>query len=57
MNEDQLWLVRFGLMIVLLFASMMVPQGLGVCFAFLKCVLDDFWLHGVGLDIFTNGSL
>lgn len=50
-------LVRFGLMIVLLFASMMVPQGLGVCFAFLKSVLDDFWLHGVGLDIFTNDSL
>lgn len=43
-------------MVVLLIASMMVPQGLGVYLAFLTYILDDFWLHNVGLEIFTNSS-
>lgn len=44
-------------MIIVLVATMMVSQGLSVYFAFLKCSLDDFWLHDVGLEIFTIGSL
>lgn len=49
--------MRFGVMIILLILSMRVPQGLGVYFAVLKCILDDFLVHDVGLEIFTNGNL
>lgn len=49
--------MRLGLMTILLIVSMMVPQGLGVYFAILKCIVDDFLVHDVGLEIFTNGSL
>lgn len=41
-NKDLLWVDEIGLMIILLIVSMMVPQGLGVYFAILKCILDDF---------------
>lgn len=46
-----------ALLIVLLIIDMMVPQDLAVCLGFLKCVLDNWWLRDVGIQVFTNGSL